>query len=67
MDKKIRTIGAFIIASAVIWGAVIIGCSLKLKGTGCFQDISLILTAGAVIHLLFIWGPLAAQFKNDKK
>lgn len=67
MNKKARTMGAFIIASAIIWGAVIIGCSLKLKGTECYQDISLILTSGAGIHLLFIWGPLAAKFKQDKK
>jgi len=40
MDKKKQTIGIFIIASAIIWGAVIIGCSLKLKGTGCYDEIS---------------------------
>ena len=64
MDKKKKTIGIFIIGSAIIWGAVIIGCSLKLKGTECFEEISYILSAGAGIHLLFIWGPLAAQSKK---
>ncbi len=64
MDKKKKTIGVYIIASAIIWGAVIIGCSLKLKSTECFNEITYILSTGAVIHLLFIWGPLAAQLKK---
>lgn len=67
MDKKKKSIGIFIIASAIIWGAVMIGCSLKLKGTGCYDQISYILSAGAGIHLLFIWGPLAILFKKTKK
>ena len=64
MDKKKKSIGPFIIASAIIWGVVIIGCSLKLKGTNCFDEITYILSAGAVFHLLFIWGPLAILFKK---
>ncbi len=67
MNKIKISIGLFIIASAIIWGAVIIGCSLKLKGTGCYDEISYILSAGAGIHLLLIWGPLAIQFKKTKK
>jgi hypothetical protein len=67
MDKAKKSIGVFIIASAIIWGAVIIGCSLKLKGTGCFDEISNILIVGAGFHLLFIWGPLAIQLKKTKK
>jgi hypothetical protein len=67
MDKKKKSIGLFIMASAIIWGAVIIGCALKLKGTACFDEISYILSAGAVFHLFFIWGPLAIQFKKMKK
>ncbi|MFC2117022.1 hypothetical protein ACFLTI_04820 [Bacteroidota bacterium] len=67
MDKKKKSIGLFIIASAIIWGAIIIGCSLKLKGTECFDEIVYILSAGASFHLLFIWGPLAIQFKKLKK
>jgi hypothetical protein len=64
---KKKSIGAFIIASAIIWGAVIIGCSLKLKGTECYDEISYILSVGALFHLLFIWGPLAIQLKKKKK
>lgn len=63
---KKGTIGYFIIASAIIWGAVIIGCALKLKGTDCYKEISLILSGGAGFHLLFIWGPLAARFARKK-
>jgi hypothetical protein len=67
MDKLKKSIGVFIIASAIIWGAVILGCSLKLKGTECYDEISYILSAGAIFHLLFIWGPLAIQIKKIKK
>jgi hypothetical protein len=67
MDKIKKSIGLFIIASAIIWGAVIIGCSMKLKGTGCFDEISYILSAGAGIHLLLIWGPLTIQLRKVKK
>nr|NQU93741.1 hypothetical protein [Bacteroidota bacterium] len=67
MDKKKMSIGMFIIASAIIWGAVIIGCALKLKGTACFDEIVYILSTGATIHLLFLWGPLAIQFKKLNK
>ncbi len=66
MDRKIKTIGVFIIASAIIWGVVIIGCAFKLKGTECFSEITTILSAGAGIHLILIWGPLAAQMKKMK-
>ena len=67
MDKIKKSIGLFIIASAIIWGAVIIGCSLKLKGTEGYAKISNILHAGAGIHLLFIWGPLAILYVKEKK
>ena len=67
MENKKKTIGIYIIASAIIWGAVIIGCSLKLKDSGCFVDISYILSTASVIHLLFIWGPVAIQFKKLKE
>lgn len=61
---KKKSIGIYIITSAIIWGAVIIGSSLKLKGTGCYDDISLILVGGFIFHLLFVWAPLTVQFKQ---
>lgn len=67
MNQSVKSIAYFIIASAIIWGAVIIGCSLKLKGMGCYDEISLILSGGAGFHLIFIWGPLAAQLRKKKE
>ncbi|MFC2151494.1 hypothetical protein ACFLSE_03125 [Bacteroidota bacterium] len=61
---KKGAIGYFIIASAIIWGAVIIGCSLKLRGTTYYQEISPVLIGGMLTHLFFIWGPLVSQFKK---
>ncbi|MAE07411.1 MAG: hypothetical protein CL661_01470 [Bacteroidetes bacterium] len=67
MEKKKKSIGLFIIASAIIWGIVILGCSLKLSGTDCFDEILYILSVGATFHLIFIWGPLAIRLNKIKK
>ena len=56
-----------IIGSAIIWGAVIIGCSLKLKGTAYYEEISPVLIGGMITHLILIWGPLAGQFMKKKE
>ena len=66
MDKKKNQLGYFIIASAIIWGAAILGSALKLKGTACFNEISYILGIAASIHLILIWGPLAARLRMSK-
>ena len=60
-------VGYFIIGSAVIWGAVLIGCALRLKGTGYYDDISLILIGGTIAHMLFIWGPIGALNRKNKE
>ncbi len=62
--NQFKSIGFFIILSAIVWGAVLIGCSYKLKGTGCYNEISQILYAGTAIHLVLIWGPIAAIFRK---
>ncbi|MBC8192150.1 MAG: hypothetical protein ISR87_08175 [Candidatus Marinimicrobia bacterium] len=67
MDKKIVSLGAFILGSAIIWGAVILGCSFALKGTGCYDQIQNTLAAGAATHLILIWGPLAGLFLKPNK
>ncbi len=67
MNKQKFIVGYYIIASAIIWGATILGCAYKLKGTGCYQEISYILSSAAGIHLIMIWGPLAAQMKKQKE
>ena len=57
-------IGYFVIASAIVWGAVIIGCSLALKGTECYGEIQNILVGGVLVHLVLIWGPLVAKARK---
>ena len=59
MNKKIISTGAFIIASAIVWGAVILGSSLALKGTECYDHIQNILVGGFLVHLILIWGPMS--------
>ena len=67
MKKKALTTGTLIIASAIIWGAVILGCSFALKGTECYQEIQNILVGGTLAHLILIWSPMAAMFVKMKK
>jgi len=62
---KKKSIGIYIIASAIVWGAVIIGCSLKLRGTECYDEISLILYGGFISQLLFAWAPMGIS-KEEK-
>lgn len=63
--KPTRRVGhPGIIGSAIVWGATIVGCAVRLKGTECFEQITVILTLGAGIHLIDIWGPLAAKMKK---
>ena len=61
-----KNIGYFIIGSAIIWGAVILGISIALSETECYNKIQMYLIFGASVHLLFIWGPLAAAAKKEK-
>jgi len=67
MKKKALTIGGLIIGSAIIWGAVIIACSWKLKGTECYSEIQNILVFGTFTHLILIWAPMGAMFAKLKK
>ena len=67
MDMKMKSIGAFTIASAIIWGAVILGCSFALKGTECYGNIQNILVGGVLSHIILIWGPLAVIFNKAKE
>ncbi len=67
MEKKFKTIGAFVIASTIIWGAVIVGISFALKGTECYDKIQNILVGGVLSHLILVWSPLALLFKKTKE
>ena len=64
---KKSTTGYLIIASAIVWGAVIFGCALVLKGTPYKEKIDNILYGGVIFHLLFIWAPLGNQLRNKKR
>lgn len=56
------------IASAIIWGAVIVGCSLKLKGTTAYDEIKNILFGGVITHIILLGGLIAAiGGKNNKE
>ena len=48
--------GKVIIINSIIWGLVLIGCSLALRGTGTYEKIWLILAGGAVASLLLLGG-----------
>jgi len=65
MKNKKKSLGLYIIGSALVWGLVIIGCSFALKGTECYGEIQNILFGGTAIHLILIWGPLAARLKKQ--
>ncbi len=68
MKKDEEKVGDRIIASSVVWSAVMIGCAFVLKGTPYDWDVFYILMAGSFFHLLFICGPLSIlQAKKNKK
>lgn len=67
IKKKALSAGYLILASAIVWGAVIVGCSLKLRGTECYQEISNILIGGVLMHLILIWGPMGVMIGKNKK
>jgi len=66
MNKRKGRLGAIIIASAIIWAAVIIACASALKGTDCYNEIQFILSGGVVAHIIIIWGPMVAIFRKTE-
>jgi len=65
MTKKV--LGPTILASAVIWAIMIIACALILKGTEYKDEVTLTLSGGMTIHLLFLWIPLIRQMSKLNK
>lgn len=59
--------GITIIASSIIWGAVIIAAGSVLKGTEYKADIARIIQSGSAAHLLFVWAPLGIATIKQKK
>ena len=66
MVNKQKAIASLIIASAVIWAAVLIGCSTALQGTECYGSIKNILVGGILSHIIIIWSPMVLLFKKDR-
>lgn len=52
---------AVIIASAIIWGVVLIAVASALKGTEYSAEVRNIISAGAGIHLLMLGAAAAAR------
>lgn len=63
MKKKF--LGSFIIGSAIIWGSVIIGAALQMRGFENKTQVISTLSTGAAVHLIIIWIPLAARIKKE--
>jgi hypothetical protein len=59
-------LGYFILGSAIIWAAIILGCAFALKGMPEKNNVIQILSGGFIAHLLFIWGPMAGVLKKMK-
>ncbi len=53
-NSKKNNLGIFIIANAIVWGAVMIAVSLALKGTGLTSKVSGILSAGSIFSVIFL-------------
>jgi len=58
---------ATIIASAIIWGAVMIAAGSVLKGTEFKGEVLRTIQYGASAHLLFIWAPMGIISSRIKK
>ena len=49
-----KRVGVFIIANAIVWGAVIIGTSLVLRGTDYMDRLIFILGGGAGVSVVIL-------------
>lgn len=59
-----KVLGPYIIANAIVWGAVIVGTAFILKGTGMMSKILPILGAGAAFAVVILPGAMAARLKK---
>jgi len=62
MEEK--KIGYALIASAIIWAAVLVGSAMILKDSPLKEQVTRIIFYGTITHLLIVWVPL---FKKNKK
>lgn len=54
-------VGGAVIASAIIWGAVIIACAIALRGTGYSSRVLYTLSIGVIVHAFLVWIPLGKK------
>jgi len=59
-----KVLGPFIIANAVVWGAVMVGTAFILKGTGLMPKVLPILGGGAGFCVVILPGAMAARLKK---
>jgi hypothetical protein len=64
MTSRKQRFGIFILASAIIWAAMMLGISAVLQNTGCYDEIQNLLIGGFIAHLFLIWGPLVVRNKK---
>jgi hypothetical protein len=57
---KQRILGPYVIGSALIWGVTIVAASMIMEGVENRAQLLSLLSTGAGVHLILIWGPLAA-------
>lgn len=62
MEEK--KIGYALIASSIIWAAVLVGSAMILKGSPLKGQVTQTIFYGTITHLLIVWLPL---FKKSKK
>jgi hypothetical protein len=56
-----KRVGTYIIGNAIVWGAVIIGVSLVLRGTGLMSKLLPILAGGAGFSVVILSGMLVGK------
>lgn len=61
---KTSVLGPYIIGSALIWGLTIVGATLVMAGVENENQVLSVLSTGAGVHLILIWGSLAAALKK---
>ena len=66
MKKPVITTAVTIIVNACIWGFVMIMSSVRLSGTGAYQEIQNILAAGSSASLIIVAGGLLGLMKMLK-
>ena len=65
--KKNRVYAVSILTSAIVWGLVIVGCSVSLKETDCYERISALLFGGAASHLIVVYPLLINRLRRYEK